>query len=213
LNILLFGPPGAGKGTQSALLVEKKGMLHISTGDLFRENIKKQTPVGLEAKGYMDAGKYVPDDVVLKMVNLVFESNDMSKGFILDGFPRTTPQAEGLKELLVRTKLPLKKAVFLEVPKEILIGRLTGRRVCSSCGAVFHIESKVPKKAGVCDLCNGLLTQRSDDTPEVVGTRLETYEKSTAPLKEYYKREGQLVAVDGLGTADEVFARVNRVLS
>ncbi|MCB0393591.1 MAG: adenylate kinase [Bdellovibrionales bacterium] len=212
MNILLFGPPGAGKGTQSALLVERKGMTHISTGDLFRENIKNGTPLGLEAKKYMDDGKYVPDSVTLNMVRDVFGKRDMSKGFILDGFPRTTPQADGLKELLSELKMELDKAIFLNVPNTVLLGRLTGRRVCKSCGAVFHVESKPPKKSGVCDVCQGELVQRTDDSENVVGTRLETYEKNTAQLKDYYQAEGILVDVDGLGDTEDVFKRLEGVL-
>ena len=208
MNILFFGPPGAGKGTQSALLVEKRGMTHISTGDLFRENIKNETPLGKEAKGYMDAGKYVPDEVTLAMVKDVFETKDMSKGFILDGFPRTTPQAEGLDE----KNMSLGKVIFLEVPNEKLVRRLTGRRVCKECGAVFHVEAKPPKTEGVCDVCQGELYQRSDDKEDVVGTRLETYEKNTAPLKEYYKNKDLVEEVDGEGSTDEVYSRIESVL-
>ncbi len=213
MNILFFGPPGAGKGTQSSLLVEKRGMKHISTGDLFRENIKNETPLGMEAKGYMDAGKYVPDSVTLNMVEDVFEKADVSKGFILDGFPRTTPQAEGLDELLEKKSFELGRVIFLEVPKDILVGRLTGRRVCKSCGAVFHIESKPPQKDGVCDECEGELYQRSDDSVDVVGTRLDVYEENTAPLKSYYEKKGLVENVDGLGSAGEVYGRIEALLN
>lgn len=210
MNILLFGPPGAGKGTQSALLIKKKAMRQISTGDLFRFAIKNGTPLGLEAKRYINEGKLVPDSVTIGMVR---EELAKTRGhFILDGFPRNVAQAEALEVLLQELKIVVNKAIFLEVPDNYLLGRLTGRRVCKTCGATYHIEAKPPKAKGVCDVCGGPVIQRDDDKEEVIKTRLEAYEESTKPLKEFYQAKGQLVTVDGTGSAEEVFARIDRVL-
>ncbi len=207
MNIVLFGPPGAGKGTQSALLVERLGMKHISTGDLFREAMKNQTPLGVQAKAYVDAGKLVPDEIVIGMVEEVLnELNDQS--FIFDGFPRTVPQAEALESLMLKVGMKIGRAIFLEVPRESLMRRLTGRRVCSSCSAVYHVDSKPPAKDGVCDACGGPVVQRKDDQAEVIGTRLEAYDKSTSPLKEFYTQKGILAEVNGLGDTEEVYGRL-----
>jgi adenylate kinase len=207
MNIILFGAPGAGKGTQSALLVERRNMRHISTGDLFRAHVKQGTRLGTEAKTYMDAGKLVPDEIVLGMVEDVMKDLG-SQSFILDGFPRTAPQAEALEAMLRNYELTIAKALFLEVPTERLMARLTGRRVCSSCGAGYHIEAKPPQKAGICDLCGAAVEQRPDDQEEVIRTRLEAYEKSTSPLKAYFLGRGQFVAVPGLGATEEVYQRL-----
>ncbi len=212
MNILLFGPPGAGKGTQSALLVEKRKMRHLSTGDMFRSAIKNETPLGLEAKRYMSEGKLVPDNVTIAMVG---EEMKRLKGaeFILDGFPRTVVQAEALNALLSKLSLNIDRAIFVEVPNHYLMGRLTGRRVCKNCGATYHIEASPPKVDGVCDRCGSPLIQRDDDKAEVISTRLEAYEQSTRPLKDFYQSQGRLTVVDGTGAADEVFARIEKVLN
>lgn len=207
MNIILFGPPGAGKGTQSALLVERLGMKHISTGDLFREAMKNQTPLGVKAKEYVDAGKLVPDEIVIGMVEEVLNKLD-GQSFILDGFPRTVPQAEALESLMSKVGMKIGRAVFLEVPRESLMRRLTGRRVCGSCGAVYHVDSKPTAKEGVCDTCGGQVIQRKDDQAEVIGTRLEAYDKSTSPLKQYFAQKGILAEVDGLGGTEEVYGRL-----
>jgi len=212
MNLLLFGPPGAGKGTQSSLLVDNYELSHISTGDLFRNHLKNETPLGLEAKKFIDAGNLVPDSVTIRMVEDVF-SKLGEKGFILDGFPRTVAQAEALEDLTKRTSRFLKKVVFLEVPKESLISRLTGRRVCKKCGSVYHVDSKPTVKSGVCDSCGGEVVQRSDDKLEAIENRLKVYEEQTSPVKLYYKKQGKLVEVDGTGTAEEVFARVVKEIS
>lgn len=211
MNILLFGPPGAGKGTQSALLVERQGMKHLSTGDMFRAAIKNQTPLGQEAKRYLNEGKLVPDAITIGMVE---EELGKLKGssFILDGFPRTVAQAEALEGLLRDVGLSIEKAIFLEVPSELLLGRLTGRRVCKACGATYHIEAKPPRKDGVCDSCGGAVIQRDDDRAEVISTRLNAYEQSTMPLKSYFEKLGRLVALDGDGSAEDVFSRLAREL-
>ena len=212
MNILLFGAPGAGKGTQSALLVEKLGYVQISTGDLFRKAIKEQTELGKKAKSFMDKGELVPDSVTVSMVDEVLAGLG-GKPFILDGFPRNVSQAESLIEILQKRHLEIGKAVFLEVPQEALMSRLTGRRVCKSCGAVYHIESKPTKKPGVCDLCGGEVVQRNDDTADVIGTRLKTYDKSTAPLKDYFKGKGRLVSVNGMQTSEVVFKNIRSELN
>ncbi|MES2965791.1 MAG: adenylate kinase [Bdellovibrionota bacterium] len=207
MNIVLFGPPGAGKGTQSALLVERKRMKHISTGDLLRAAMKNQTPLGLQAKSLVDAGKLVPDDVMIGIVEEVLKGlKDQS--FILDGFPRTVPQAQALETLLKRYGMTIGKALFLEVPRRALIRRLTGRRVCQSCGATYHVDSKPPKTDGVCDVCSGALVQRKDDHEDVIGTRLEAYDKSTSPVKAFYSGQGCLAEIEGIGETEEVYGRL-----
>lgn len=207
MNIILFGPPGAGKGTQSALLVERAKMRHISTGDLFREAMKNQTALGVKAKSYVDAGQLVPDEVVIDMVEEVLNTLK-GQSFILDGFPRTVPQADALEALLAKHDMRVGKAVFLEVPRGDLLARLTGRRVCVSCGAVFHRDTKPTQKEGVCDVCGGQVVQRKDDQEDVIRTRLEAYDKSTSPLKKYFADKGSYVEVDGTGTTEAVYGRL-----
>ncbi|MFN8790274.1 MAG: adenylate kinase [Bdellovibrionales bacterium] len=206
MNIILFGAPGAGKGTQSSLLIERDKMTQISTGDLFRAAIKNQTELGKKAQGYMDRGELVPDSIVIGMVEEVLRRG--SGAFILDGFPRTVPQAEALDELLKSLQLKIGKAIFLEVPYKVLMGRLTGRRVCKSCGAVYHIESKPPRQEGVCDQCGGTVVQRNDDKEEVIGNRLKAYEEFTMPLKNYYKKMGQYTEVDGNRETEDVYRSI-----
>lgn len=207
MNILLFGPPGAGKGTQSALLVEKKGMAHISTGDLFRKAIKNGTSLGVEAKTYIDRGALVPDSVTVGMVEeeLVRLSGE---DIILDGFPRTVPQAEALDSLLERYKLKIDKAFFLEVPFSLLLKRLTGRRMTADGKHVYHIEFNPPKKEGICDVTGEPLIQRKDDHEDVISTRLKAYEESTQPLKDFYKKRGNLVIIEGTGEPSDVFEKI-----
>lgn len=211
-GVVLFGPPGAGKGTQSALLKSEMSMAHISTGDLFRENMKKKTELGQEAQKYLDAGKLVPDSVTIGMVEDVFRKLD-GKSFVLDGFPRNVNQADALEELLSKNGIQLKRAVFLDVPREKLMGRLTGRRVCEKCGESYHIESKKPARDGVCDKCGGKLLQRVDDREEVIATRLQAYDDSTKPLRDYYKNKGKYVEVSGVGETEEVFGRIKKAIS
>lgn len=208
MSLVLFGPPGAGKGTQSELIIERDGLKHLSTGDLFRSAIQQKTPLGLEAQSYVDAGKLVPDSVVIGLIREFLENNK-DESFIFDGYPRTLAQAESL-ELQINEigAQKITSAVFLEVPQEMLIQRLTGRRVCRNCGAVYHVELRPTSADGVCDKCGGETYQRKDDMEEAIGTRLEAYEKSTAPLKEYYKQKGLLAEVDGLGTSEEVYGRL-----
>lgn len=209
MNVILFGPPGAGKGTQSALLVERLNMRHISTGDLFREAMSKQTPLGKQAKGFVDAGKLVPDEIVIGMVEEVV-AGLKGQAFILDGFPRTVPQADALGRLLEKYRADVGKVIFLEVPRKDLLARLAGRRVCTKCGAVYHCATKPPHQDGICDLCGGEVVQRKDDKEDVIATRLEAYDQSTSPVKEYYRKTGQLVEVDGTGETESVFSKVRK---
>ncbi|MGZ3721328.1 MAG: adenylate kinase [Bdellovibrionales bacterium] len=212
MNLILFGAPGAGKGTQSSLMIERMGMHQISTGDLFRAAIKNQTKLGKEAKGYLDAGKLVPDSITIGLVEEVLKELG-GKSFILDGFPRNVAQADALAGLLKQLNLKVDKSVFLEVPMNLLLGRLTGRRVCKNCGATYHIESKPPPADGGCEVCKvGPVIQRPDDKEDVIRTRLEAYETSTRPLKDYYKAKGPYVEVDGTGTSEEVFDRISKAL-
>lgn len=210
MNIVLFGAPGAGKGTQSELLISKLGMHQISTGDLFRAAIKNKTSLGVKAQEFMDKGQLVPDSIVIGMVDEVLGPN--VKDFILDGFPRTVAQATALEELLSKKNLSIDKAIFLEVPTEILMGRLTGRRVCKSCGAVYHIDSKPSKVDGKCDNCGGDVVQRNDDKAEVIGTRLSAYNEFTSPLKAFYAEAGKFVMVDGNRSTERVFEDIKNLL-
>lgn len=207
MNLLIFGAPGSGKGTQSALLVDKKGYKQISSGDLFRNAIKAQTPLGLEAKSYMDGGNLVPDALTINLIKEVLEKNQ-DKKFILDGFPRTIKQAEALNDLLKGLGKVVGVALFLEVPKEDLKSRLIGRRVCKNCGATYHVDSFPTKKPGICDNCGGEVVQRADDKEDVIEKRLDVYEVNTAPLKDFYKRMGLFKSIDGLGSQDEIYKRI-----
>lgn len=211
MNLILFGAPGAGKGTQSELLIQRLGMTQISTGDLFRAAIKGQTDLGKKAQEYMDKGQLVPDSIVIGMVEEVLQKG--VKNFILDGFPRTTAQAQALDELLVKMNLSIGKAIFLEVPMKVLMDRLTGRRVCKNCGTVYHIVSKPTKKEGVCDNCGGEVIQRNDDKAEVIGTRLKAYEEFTSPLKEFYKKAGKYIEVDGNRGTEEVYKEIEKIIN
>jgi adenylate kinase len=212
LNILLFGPPGAGKGTQSNFLVERMSMRHISTGDLFRSAIKNKTPLGVEAKTYLDQGRLVPDSVTINMVDEVLGQVG-KKSFILDGFPRNVIQAESLEKLLAKHGLNLDRALFLEVPSSVLVERLSGRRTCRNCGAVYHVQSKPLKNGKTCDSCGSAdIYQRDDDKPETIRTRLEVYAQQTSPLKDYYQKAKKLVEVDGQGNEESVFKRVKEAL-
>lgn len=212
MNILLFGPPGAGKGTQSAFLVDRLKMKHISTGDLFRAAIKNKTALGLEAKSYIDKGQLVPDSVTINMVGEVFKTLG-KQYFILDGFPRNVNQAEALDVLLKSMHMNLEKAVFLEVQKEVVVERLSGRRTCRGCGASYHIAGLMPKNGKNCDTCGSTdIYQRDDDKAESIKTRLKVYEESTQPLKDYYQRRGLFVSVDGMGEVENVYLKVKEAI-
>jgi len=193
MNIILLGAPGAGKGTQAEKICEYLKIPTISTGNIIREALKSGTEMGLKAKSFMDAGALVPDEVVIGIIKERLAKDDCANGFILDGFPRTIPQAEALDTMGV----VIDKVIDIEVPDERIIGRMSGRRVCGSCGASYHLEYKVPKTEGVCDLCAGALVQRKDDHPDTVKARLEVYHSETEPLKEYYSKQGKLAIVEG----------------
>jgi adenylate kinase len=210
LNLVLFGPPGAGKGTQSQLLVEKLNLTHVSTGDLLRAAMKNQTALGREAKKFVDAGNLVPDNIMLGLIKEVLATN--KGGLLLDGYPRNSAQAQALDILLNEEKSSLKKAIFLEVPKELLKSRLIGRRVCTMCGTAYHLELRPPKKEGICDLDGGILEHRADDLADVIENRLNVYEKNTAPMKEYYKSDGRFISIDGVGDPKLVVQRIKKVL-
>ncbi|GAV25953.1 adenylate kinase [Carboxydothermus islandicus] len=212
MKLLIMGPPGAGKGTQAEKIVKEFGITHISTGDMFRAALKNQTPLGLKAKEYMDKGELVPDEIVIAMVEERISAPDCAKGFLLDGFPRTIPQAEALDKKLSEMGITLDGVINIEVPREELIERLTGRRVCRQCGATYHVKFNPPKVEGVCDACSGELYQRSDDSLETVSNRLDVYEAQTAPLKEYYAKTGLLKNIDGTKSIEEVFASIKNAL-
>ncbi|MFZ5816912.1 MAG: adenylate kinase [Bacillota bacterium] len=197
MHIILMGPPGAGKGTQAALLAQQEGIPHISTGDIFRANVGQGTPLGKLAKEYMDAGKYVPDDVTNAMVKDRLAQPDCLKGFILDGYPRTPDQANALAGMLADLKLKLDAVVNITVPDELLVERAVGRRVCKACGATYHVKFNPPGTEGVCDKCGGSLVQRSDDQEEKVAVRLQEYHSKTAPLLDFYAKQGLVKTVDG----------------
>lgn len=204
--ILVFlGPPGAGKGTQAKLLSQRMGFLHLSTGDLLREAVKNQTPLGKKAKEYMDRGELVPDELI---VQLIEETMPKDGSVILDGFPRTVNQAIALEEMLKGKGEKISKVLFFDVPDEVIIDRLSGRRVCSKCGAVYHVKYNPPKVEGVCDLCGGSLVQRDDDREEVVKKRLEVYRKQTQPLIEFYQDRGIIYRLDAGKGVEELFEEV-----
>lgn len=209
MNLILFGAPGTGKGTQSEFLVKQLGMVQISTGDLFRTAIKNRTELGIQAKLYIDQGILVPNAVTLGIVEGVLRK--IKSPFVLDGFPRNLEQGRALEKLLDSLNLKLGKVVSLEVPGALLVARLMGRRVCRSCGAVFHLVTKPPKKEGVCDVCQGELYQRPDDTELVIRDRLKVYEEYTAPLKDFYSKQGLLVQVDGNRSAQEIFEELKKI--
>ena len=208
LRTILLGPPGAGKGTQAAKIVEKYGVPHISTGDIFRENIKKGTELGKKAQEYMNRGELVPDDLVIEIATTRLLEDDCRNGFLLDGFPRTVYQAEKLDEFLAARGSKIDKVLDIAVEKEELITRLTGRRVCKSCGASFHVVNIPPKQEGVCDYCGGELIQRADDNLETVTNRIDVYEAQTMPLIDYYEKAGNLVHIDGSTGLESVFADI-----
>ena len=208
LRTILLGPPGAGKGTQAAKIVEKYGVPHISTGDIFRENIKKGTELGKKAQEYMNRGELDPDDLVIEIATTRLLEDDCRNGFLLDGFPRTVYQAEKLDEFLAARDSKIDKVLDIAVEKDELIARLTGRRVCKACGASFHVVNIPPKKEGVCDFCGGELIQRADDNLETVTNRIDVYEAQTMPLVEYYEKAGNLVHIDGSTGLENVFADI-----
>lgn len=213
MRIVLVGPPGAGKGTQAAFLAKNLSIPHISTGDLFRANISRQTELGKLAKSYMDAGNLVPDEVTIAMAKDRMEQPDAENGFLLDGFPRNVSQAEALDELLETESMQLDAVLDLEVPEDEVVKRIAGRRICRNDSShVFHVTYKQPAKEGVCDVCGGELYQRNDDSEETVRTRLEVYHTQTEPIIDYYKAQGLVVTISALGKVEDVTTRAMEAL-
>jgi adenylate kinase len=208
IRIILFGEPGAGKGTYSAELVKKYGITQISTGDMLRAAVKEGTELGKKAYEFMKNGELVPDPMVIEMVHNRIQQPDAAKGFILDGFPRTVTQADSLEKMLHGMNIELSGVVKIEISKETILSRLTGRRVCTNCGSTFNIVTMKPKKEGICDKCGHELIQRPDDQPETILNRLAIYQKDTAPLIDFYKKKGLLRPVECEGPYDEALARV-----
>jgi adenylate kinase len=206
LNLILMGPPGAGKGTQASRLAERLRVPAISTGDMLREEIRRGSPLGREARAYMDRGALVPDAIIIAVIEARLQRADCADGFILDGFPRTVTQAEALDRALQRFGWSLHRVGSLNVPTDEVVRRLSGRRVCRDCGTPYHVAMNPPNTHGVCDLCGGGLHQRDDDHESVIAARLEVYARDTAPLLDYYRDRGLLAEVDGRGKHDDVLA-------
>ncbi|MEI3412685.1 MAG: adenylate kinase [Blautia sp.] len=212
MKIIMLGAPGAGKGTQAKMIAEKYGIPHISTGDIFRYNIKNGTELGKEAKKYMDQGLLVPDELTVKILLDRVAKNDCKNGYVLDGFPRTIPQAEVLEEALTKLGDRIDYAINVEVPDENIVKRMGGRRACVNCGATYHIEHVPPKKEGICDNCGSELILRDDDKPETVKNRLSVYHKQTQPLIDFYNGKGVLRTVDGTVDMKDVFNAIVAIL-
>lgn len=212
MNILIMGPAGAGKGTMSDLILKEYDIPHISTGDMLRENVRNHTKLGDEAKSYMDAGKLVPDDVINAMVEKRLQEPDCQKGYLLDGFPRTLVQAEAFEKIEQSIQKPVEAVIALEVGFDVLVERITGRRICPKCGAIYHIHNHPPKKEGICDNCGATLIQRKDDTVEDLKVRMDEYEKNTKPVIDYYDKRGLVTHVDASKDSSVVFQTVKEVL-
>ena len=212
MRIIMLGAPGAGKGTQAKKIAEKYGIPHISTGDIFRANIKNGTELGKKAKTYMDQGLLVPDELTCDLVVDRIQQPDAKNGYVLDGFPRTIPQAESLTKALSAQGESIDFAVNVDVPDDNIVSRMAGRRACLACGATYHVEFNPPKKEGVCDVCGQELVLRDDDKPETVQKRLDVYHEQTQPLIEYYKQAGVLAEVDGTQNMDDVFSSIVDIL-
>ncbi|HIH77863.1 MAG TPA: adenylate kinase [Halobacteria archaeon] len=213
MNIILLGLPGGGKGTQARFITEKFGIPQISTGDMLRDAVTNKTDLGLKAKEYMDAGKLVPDDLVIKIVEERLKRDDCKDGFILDGFPRTLLQAEALDKILTRMSKKIDYVINIDVPAEDIVKRLTSRRICKKCGNIYNLLSNPPKIDGKCDICGGELYQREDDKEETVRRRLQVYKEDTEPLIMYYKSKGVLKTIDGRKDIDDVKNLIERTIS
>ncbi|UJF33704.1 adenylate kinase [Paenibacillus hexagrammi] len=212
MNVIFMGPPGAGKGTQAEKIVNEFQIPHISTGDAFRLAMSQGTPLGIEAKGYVDKGLLVPDEITNGIVKERLAQPDCDKGFLLDGFPRTVAQADALNEIVASLDKKIELVINLAVDRSYLLPRLTGRRICKSCGATYHVVFNPPKQDGVCDKCSGELYQRSDDTEEKVGTRLDEYTNKTAPLLDYYQKREMLREVNGEQDIDAVTEQISSLI-
>lgn len=212
MKIIMLGAPGAGKGTQAKMIAEKYGHPHISTGDIFRANIKNGTELGKEAKEYMDKGLLVPDELTVRLLLDRVAQDDCKNGYVLDGFPRTIPQAEVLDEKLSELGEKVDYAINVDVPDENIVNRMSGRRACLNCGATYHIVSIPPKKEGICDVCGSELVLRDDDRPETVQNRLKVYHEQTQPLIDFYEKKGVLRSVDGTLPMEEVFTAITKIL-
>ena len=212
IRTILLGPPGAGKGTQAARIVAKFNIPHISTGDIFRENIKNGTELGKKAQEYMNKGQLVPDDLVIEIATDRLLNDDCKNGFILDGFPRTVYQAEALDKFLCEHDMPLSKVINLEVGEQVLMERLTGRRVCKKCGASFHVINMPPKTEGICDNCGSELIQRADDNAETAKNRIDVYNEQTKPLVDYYEKAGNIANIDGAAPLEEALGNIIKAL-
>ncbi|MCH7590197.1 adenylate kinase [PVC group bacterium] len=209
MRIALLGAPGSGKGTQALMLQKRLGLIHISTGDIFRASVKSQSALGEKAKTYMDQGELIPDSIVVELVIERLQKLDCQKGYILDGFPRTKTQAEALED----TEFGVEIVLCLDVPDEELVKRLTGRQTCLTCGHLYHVTSNPPKKPGVCDRCQGLLKIRNDDLPDVVKKRLEVYKRLTLPLVEFYRAKKKLIDINGHQEIDQIFHEILQELT
>jgi adenylate kinase len=212
VNLVLMGLPGAGKGTQAEKIVEQYGIPHISTGDMFRAAMKEGTELGLKAKSFMDQGELVPDEVTIGIVRERLSKEDCQKGFLLDGFPRTVPQAEALENLLVDLNKKIDYVINIDVDKSILMDRLTGRRICKECGSTYHLVFNPPAKEGVCDRCGGELYQRADDNAETVQNRLDVNIKQQEPLLTFYEKKGYLRTIDGQQDIHKVFGDIQELV-
>ncbi len=212
MKILMLGAPGAGKGTQAKKIAEKYGIPHISTGDIFRANIKNQTELGKKAKAYMDQGALVPDELTLELIMDRFTNDDCKNGYVLDGFPRTIPQAEALTKALADKQDAVDYAINVDVPDEAIVSRMSGRRACLACGGTYHIKFNPTKTEGICDACGGELVLRDDDKPETVQKRLNVYHEQTQPLIDYYQAQNILKEVDGTLPLEEVFQAIIAIL-
>ncbi len=212
MRIIMLGPPGAGKGTQARMLAEKYGIPQVSTGDILREEVKKESDLGKQAKSYMDQGELVPDKLIIDMILKWFDNGEGKKGYIMDGFPRTVAQAVAFASALSERGEEIDGVINIEVDEQELIHRLSGRRTCSKCGAMHHIHFDPPEEEGLCDACKGELITRDDDREETVINRLKVYRKQTEPLIDYYKGSGVIKTVDGMGSIEEILERVNKAL-
>lgn len=213
VNLILLGPPGAGKGTQAQFIIKELQIPQVSTGDMLRSAVKEQTPLGIKAKIFMDQGHLVPDEIVIGIVAERITQKDCEKGFILDGFPRTAAQAESLKEMLSRLGRSIDHVISIEVDRNDLLVRLTGRRTCRGCGKGYHVTFAPPRQVGLCDDCGGMLIQRDDDREETIRKRLDVYDQQTAPLIDYYGRESLLRQIAGTAPIEEIQRRIAVVLN